>query len=41
MLEHALAGPVIRKLAQHEQRRFAHQSTWMRPYLEAMVSDAA
>ena len=29
MREHALAGPVIEKLAQHEQRRFADEAAWM------------
>jgi hypothetical protein len=39
MLEHALAGPVIRKLARHEQRRFADQSAWMRHLEQLGVTD--
>jgi hypothetical protein len=41
MLEHALAGSVIRKLAQHEQRRFADQSAWMRHLEQLGVTDLA
>jgi Transposase IS66 family len=39
MLEHALAGPVIRKLARHEPRRFADQSAWMRHLEQLGVTD--
>ena len=31
MREHALAGPVIRQLAGHEQRQFADQAAWTAP----------
>jgi hypothetical protein len=30
MRDHALAGPVIQRLAAHEQRQFADQTAWMR-----------
>ena len=39
MREHALAGPVIRQLAGHEQRRFADQATWTRHLEQLGITD--
>src|SRR5271166_3097158 len=39
MREHALAGGLVQQLAQHEQRRFADQSAWMRHLEQLGVTD--
>ncbi len=39
MREHALAGPVIRQLSTHSQRRFAYQSAWTRHLEQLGIAD--
>ena len=39
MREHALAGPVIRQLAGHEQRRFADHAAWQRHLEQLGITD--